>query len=109
MNRHAESHGRIEKEIRREKAEALGRAGERLEAALQDVAKVAAQLDAARNRAERERLGAEYEAARQRARLARFALLVQREAIGLRHHAAVDQLFPEPPRRLVGSSSDGVS
>jgi hypothetical protein len=26
-------------------------------------------------------------------------LLVQREAIGLRHHRVVDQQFPEPPRR----------
>jgi len=26
-------------------------------------------------------------------------LLIQREAIGLRHHRTVDQKFPEPPRR----------
>lgn len=33
-----------------------------------------------------------------RAKAARYALLIQREAIGLRNHRAVDQLFPEPPR-----------
>ena len=26
-------------------------------------------------------------------------LLIQREALGLRHHRVVDQQFPEPPRR----------
>jgi hypothetical protein len=41
----------------------------------------------------------DYEGARQRALLARTMLLIQREAIGLRHHRDVDQQFPEPPRR----------
>lgn len=44
--------------------------------------------------------GCEYEAACRRAVSARFALVIQREAIGLRHHAVVEQLFPEPPRRF---------
>ena len=60
--RPAESHERIVKEIAREKAVTLGRAGERLEAA-------------------------------------RLTLLIQREAVGLRHHRVVDQQFPRPPRR----------
>ena len=47
------------------------------------------------------RLLGEYETARVRAHHARLALLIQREAIGLRHHRIVDQQFPEPPRRAV--------
>ncbi len=49
--------------------------------------------------AERQRLSEDYETARQRALRARTALVIQREAIGVRHHAVLDQIFPEPPRR----------
>jgi hypothetical protein len=97
--RRAETHRRIEEEIRREKAAALGRAGELLDEILREVAEIARQLDAATDPAERARLHDDYERARGRARAARYALLIQREAIGLRSHRAVDQLFPEPPRR----------
>jgi hypothetical protein len=90
---------RLQEEIAREKAAALGRAGERLEAALDEVRLLGLGLDAEpdpERRAERLR---EYEAARRRAATARTMLLIQREAIGLRHHRVVDQQFPEPPRR----------
>jgi hypothetical protein len=63
---------RIDTGIANENAQALGRAGERLEAA------------------------------RVRALHARLALLIQREAAGLRRHRIVDQQFPEPPRRSPG-------
>lgn len=96
--RRAETHRRIEEEIRREKAAALGRAGERLEEALREADDLGHRLDAATGPAERARLWDEYERARTRARLARHALVIQREAIGLRNHRAVDQLFPEPAR-----------
>jgi hypothetical protein len=99
VNRRAETHRRIEEEIRREKASALGRAGERLEAALVELSAIDAALDRVADPTERERLLERHEAARQRASRARFALLIQREAIGVHHHAVVDQLFPEPPRR----------
>jgi hypothetical protein len=99
VSRHAETHRRIEEEIRREKASALGRAGERLEAALGELALIDAALDRVTDSTERERLIERHEAARARASRARFALLIQREAIGVHHHAVVDQLFPEPPRR----------
>ena len=48
-------------------------------------------------------LAAAYEQARARALEARLTLLIQREALGLRRHAVVDQQFPEPPpfHRLV--------
>jgi hypothetical protein len=90
---------RTEAEIRAEKAAALGRAGERLEQALGEAAAIGARLDAAATPADHDRLLAEYERARQRVAQARLALIIQREAIGLRQHRLVDQQYPDPPRR----------
>ena len=90
---------RLEQEIVREKAAALGRAGERLEAALADAEALAQALDAQPDPRHRAALLQRYEEARQRALMARTMLLIQREAIGLRYHRDVDRLFPEPPRR----------
>jgi hypothetical protein len=90
---------RIEDEIVREKAAVLGRTGERLEAALAEVVASAAALDTEPDPARRPARLADYEAARRRAATARLMLLIQREAIGLRHHRDVDRQFPEPPRR----------
>lgn len=88
---------RTEEEIAQEKAAALGRAGERLEAALAEARNAAAKLLAGRGAADRERLAGEYGTARGRALEARMALVIQRETLGLRRHATVDQQFPEPP------------
>jgi hypothetical protein len=90
---------RLEQEIVKEKAAALGRAGERLEAALAEAQALGLALDAEAEPGRRAARLREYEAARQRAASARTMLLIQREAIGLRHHRVVDQQFPEPPRR----------
>ncbi len=99
MTRLQESHRRINAEIAQEKAAALGRAGERLEAALAHVTALGRQLDAAPGPDEHARLLGEYESARMRAVHARLALVIQRDALGLRHHRIVDQQFPELPRR----------
>jgi hypothetical protein len=99
MTRAHETHRRINEEIAQEKAVALGRAGERLEEALAHVAAVGRRLDAAPDGDAEAPLLGEYEAARVRAHQARLALLIQREALGLRQHRIVDQQFPEPPRR----------
>lgn len=96
--RRAEAYQRVESEIRREKAAALGRAGERLEAALQEAWALLARLERT-PAGERADLLAAYRQARERAAHARLVLIIQREAVGLRHHRIVDQLFPEPPRR----------
>jgi hypothetical protein len=88
---------RIEKEIAGEKAAALGRAGERLEQALREARDAAARLLEARDGAEHDRRSEDYVLARRRALDARLALLIQREALGLRRHVTVDQQFPEPP------------
>jgi hypothetical protein len=99
MTRLQETHRRINAEIAQEKAVALGRAGERLEEALARAAAVGHRLDASPDPEAEARLLGEYETARVRALHARLALLIQREAVGLRHHRIVDQQFPEPPRR----------
>ena len=94
-----EAAARIEREIVAEKAAALGRAGERLHDALAEVARLAGALDATTEPAARAGLGRAYEQAWRCAARARLALLIQREAVGVRQHQLVDQQFPEPPRR----------
>jgi hypothetical protein len=49
--------------------------------------------------AERARLAEDYDAAWRAADAARMALLIQREAVGLRDQRVMDQQFPRPPRR----------
>jgi hypothetical protein len=88
---------RTEKEIIAEKAATLGRAGERLEAALRLVAERRRVLERAPDGAAREEALAGYRQARACALEARRTLIIQREAIGLRSHRIVDQQFPEPP------------
>ena len=97
--RTAEAHERVKEEIVREKAAALGRAGERLEAALAELSAVAAAWRAAADDATRAELGREYDRVWRAADAARLALLIQREAVGLRDQRVVDQQFPRPPRR----------
>jgi len=99
MSRTREAHRRIQAEIAQEKAATLGRAGERLEAALEVVARLGRRLDVTRDAEARARLLGEDEDARARALHARLALLIQREAIGLRQHRSVDATYPAPPRR----------
>ena len=86
MTRTREAHERIKAEITREKAAALGR-----------------RLDPAADPEEGARLLGAYEDARARALHARLALVIQRQANGLRRHRAVEQQqCPEPPRRARG-------
>jgi hypothetical protein len=104
-----EGHRRIEKEIAGEKAAALGRAGERLEQSLREVRDAAERLLSAGDADERERRMEEYRSARRRALAARLALLIQREALGLRRHVLVDQQFPEPPDVAEVMARNGLS
>src|SRR2546423_2158772 len=99
MTRSKQTRELVRAESPREEAAARGRRGERLEAAFEAVAAIARRLDGSADAAERTRLLEDYEVARARAREARLTLLIQREALGVRHHRAVDEHFPEPPRR----------
>jgi hypothetical protein len=98
VSRRREAHARLQQEIAGEKAAALGRAGERLEAALGEAWDLARRVATAAP-GERAALTEAYARARRRAAAARLALVIQREAMGLRHHRVVDQQFPEPPAR----------
>jgi hypothetical protein len=97
-SRSGEGLRRINAEIAHEKAAVLGRAGERLEAALEEVTALRLSVASAAEASERERLAEAYARAVARAREARLVLIIQREAVGLRQHRILDQLFPEPPR-----------
>jgi hypothetical protein len=98
----------IEAEIRREKAEALGRAGERLEDALNALesarasfAEIEARLrhgsnppqEAASLREAREQLAARLAVCRDRAHLAYQYLIIQRDAVGVRSHLDVERSY----------------
>jgi len=98
--RSAEAHARVVEEIAREKAATLGRAGDRLEAALAEVAEIARAWRAAEAARARAELSAAYARAWHAAEATRQTLLIQREAVGLRHHRDMDVQFPRPPRRL---------
>lgn len=98
MNYREEAFQRTEKEIVAEKAATLGRAGERLEAALRLAAELYEAMRDAPDDDARERAREQYRQGRTRALEARRILIIQREAIGLRNHRLVDQQFPEPPR-----------
>lgn len=97
LSQREEALRRTEKEIVAEKAATLGRASERLEAALRLWAEMRAKFERAPDGAPREGALARYRQARVRALEARRTLIIQREAIGLRNHRLVDQQFPEPP------------
>jgi len=97
-------------EIRREKAEALGRTGERLEHILEELARlqddllsraavlgssfgVTAGQDSSDLRVKVKKCAG----LREQARQLRHYLVIQREAIGLRRHEDVDRQYPSPP------------
>ena len=98
---------RVQAEIEKEKSEALGRAGERLEGAIralrllgQEVGALeaghATPADPVEPGEAVERRRAEYAALRRQARLYHHYLIVQREALGFRKHGDVDRLYPVP-------------
>lgn len=108
MNRREESLKRIDQEIAREKAEALGRAGERLERLLAELTALAAELSRLGGSAAPEALAEaerRYERLRGKVLEARRWLMIQREAVGFRRHHLVADLFPVPPPRRRRSSS----
>lgn len=98
---------RVQAEIEREKAEALGRVGGRLETAIRALRLVRDEVEALESgratpadslgpgEAVRRRR-AEYAALREQARQSQHFLIVQREAMGFRKHADVHRLLPVP-------------
>jgi len=110
VSRH-EAQQRIEQEIRQAKAEALGRAGERLDAVLARLAAADRDLERLTAEATRDpvlrgqivRDTVARDRLRDEAVRLRHALVIQREAIGLRRHGSVEERYPIPPRRSAES------
>jgi hypothetical protein len=88
----------LEKEIIHEMAQALGRAGEKVDVALLRLDLAGKALAAATDDGERARLAAAFNALRDAALTARHELRIHREAVGIRRNDALDREYPIPPR-----------
>ncbi|MFV0258684.1 MAG: hypothetical protein ACK5PP_09585 [Acidimicrobiales bacterium] len=85
-------------ELVQERAQAMGRAGAKVEQALARCQDLLPRLDAQGSDPDPDLLAA-YRAARNQAERRIWELCVQRECIGLYEHARVDETLPLPPRR----------
>lgn len=89
----------LEQEIASEIAYSLGRAGSKLEAALQQAQTTLSALQTASpNTAERRQLTARFQEERTLAQRRLRDLMIQREALGFRRHHDLLRLYPIPPR-----------
>jgi hypothetical protein len=89
----------VQTELAQERAEALARAGRKVQAEFDRCRSLLEQLDAATQASEGHDLLVEYRAARAAFEHRRWQLHVHREAIGLNDHRWVDRVFPMPERR----------
>lgn len=94
----AAAQDQLEKEIVREMAEALGRSGEKVAAALRKLELAARALAAARDDEEHARLVDAFNARRDDALKARHELRIHREAIGIRRNEMLEREYPIPPK-----------
>ena len=88
----------LERELIREMAEALGRAGEKVDLALLRLDVAGRALAVAIDPEERRRLTEQFNALRQTALQARHDLRIHREAVGIRRNDCLDAEYPIPPR-----------
>ena len=101
----------VESEIRQEKAETLGRLGERLERALLEIEALRQEIlsqaetvrhgtvgEGERTTVELDKRLAEHAGLCSKAGQLRFSLIIQREAVGLWRHEDVDRQYPMPGR-----------
>ncbi len=105
-----EAHERLEAEILQERAEALGRSGERLEEAIRRLSELRNTIEALGGNLEDATLEREvliegiryltheYNALREKAVVYHRYLIIQREAVGFYDHRDVDRLYriPDP-------------
>jgi hypothetical protein len=96
MNRTEFGYASTEQELQAERAAVLGRLGSGLEAVLHQLACLRRELQA-QAAGERQAWRAAHEALVAEARLRRWYLEVQREAIGVHDHRLLDVLYPLPP------------
>ena len=97
MERAAEGLARTEAELRSEKAAALARIAGTLEGLLGELRRRREEFGRL-PRDERRRAAEAYDEIREQARLHRWYLVVQREALGLVRHEDVDRHYPLPER-----------
>jgi len=95
MQRAAEGLARVEAELRAEKAAALGRIAGVLEGILAELRQRREDFGRLPHD-ERPPAAEAFDALRERARLYRWYLVVQREALGLFRHEDVDRHYPSP-------------
>ena len=88
----------LEAELRKEVAESLGRAEDKVDHALLALELIGRRHDGATGAA-REALAAAYNAARDDALRLREYLLIQREALGFLGNDTLERVYPIPPRR----------
>jgi hypothetical protein len=88
----------VEHEIAGEKAFSLGRVGARLEALLGELGRLGDAAAAATSPEARAPLVAEFNACRALALDAYYALTLQREAMGVKHHEMLAAMYPIPPK-----------
>lgn len=88
----------LERELVAEMAAALGRAEDKLNAALLRLELAGRALDAAGDAAERARCADAFDVVREEACRARWELVIQREAVGIRRNEIVERIYPIPPR-----------
>jgi hypothetical protein len=91
-----EALGKIEQELRGEQASALGRMGRKLEKAIEELAALELLLSTLEGD-QRKGFVAQHAAVRKDAQTWAWYLEIQREAMGLRNHAAVRELYRIPP------------
>lgn len=95
----------LQAELNRERANSLERAGRKLGDAIAVAAAFLSTLEHPPTATDRER----YAALRASAATARWELEITREAMGLRNHADLDALYPQPPALPEVSTRRGSS
>jgi len=88
----------VEHEIAQEKAFSLGRVGARLEELLRELRELGDAVARAQSDEERAARVDAFNACRQRAADAYYALTIQREAMGVKHHELLAATYPIPPK-----------
>ena len=95
---HASAQG-IKQEILLEIASSLGRAQGKVEQAIDELGRLNRVIDASEGRTERNRAVEAFNAQRESAKAALAEFCIHREAVGLRHHEAVERMHPIPAQR----------
>ena len=97
-SRAADDHARLLKELNEERIAALTRISGTLESLIAQLQQLRERVSAHHGLAHQHDIAA-YRELHERARKYRWYLEVQREALGMRHHRILDELYaiPEPP------------